>query len=43
VAEILRIQPDYTINGTTKHTNPFKSAQDGEHLFEGLRMAGVPE
>jgi adenylate cyclase len=43
VAEILRIQPDYTITGTTRRTNPFKSGQDGEHLFEALRMAGVPE
>jgi adenylate cyclase len=43
VAEVLRIQPDFTIGGTARWTMPFKSAQDGEHLFEGLRMAGVPE
>jgi hypothetical protein len=43
VAEVLRIQPSFTISGTARWTMPFKSAQDGEHLFEGLRMAGVPE
>jgi adenylate cyclase len=43
VAEVLRIQPDYTISGTARPTMPFKSARDGEHLFEGQRMAGVPE
>jgi adenylate cyclase len=42
-AEVLRIQPDFTISGTAKWTMPFKSARDGEHLFEGLRMAGMPE
>jgi hypothetical protein len=42
-AEVLRIQSDYTITGTARRIMVFKSAQDGEHLFEGLRMAGVPE
>jgi adenylate cyclase len=43
VAEVLRIQPSFTISGTARWTMPFKSAQDGKHLFEALRMAGVPE
>jgi adenylate cyclase len=42
-AEVLRIQPDYTIAGTAKPTMVFKSAEDAEHFFDGLRQAGLPE
>jgi adenylate cyclase len=41
-AEVLRIQPGFTVTGTPRRTMVFKSAQDGEHYFEGLRMAGLP-
>jgi hypothetical protein len=41
-AEALRVQPNYRISAT-KLILGFKSADDGEHLFEGLRKAGLPE
>jgi adenylate cyclase len=41
--EILRLQPDYTITGASKRLNPFKSAKDDKHFFDGLRKAGLPE
>jgi len=40
---VLQIQPDYTIQGTAKHFGPFKRLEDADHLFEGLRKAGLPE
>jgi adenylate cyclase len=42
-AEVLRLDPKYTIHGTQKRLSPFKSPQDAEHLFDGLRKAGLPE
>ena len=42
-AEALRVQPDYTITGTTGRIMGFKSAKDGKHYFDGLRKAGLPE
>jgi adenylate cyclase len=42
VAEILRIDPKYTIDGTQRRLR-FKRPEDAEHLFYGLRKAGVPE
>jgi adenylate cyclase len=42
-AEVLRIQPDYTISGTTMRILGFESADDREHLVDGLRKAGLPE
>jgi adenylate cyclase len=42
-AEALRIQPNYTISGTTMRILGFKAAEDAEHLFDGLRKAGLPE
>jgi adenylate cyclase len=42
-AAVLQIQPDYTIQGTAKHFAAFKREEDVEHLFEGLRKAGLPE
>jgi adenylate cyclase len=41
--EVLRIAPDYTISGTTMRLLGFKSAEDAEHLVDGLRKAGLPE
>ena len=41
-AAVLQIQPDYTIQGMAKHFAPFKRHEDAEHLFDGLRKAGLP-
>jgi adenylate cyclase len=43
VAEILRLQPDYTISRTARRTLGFKSKKDDKHYFDGLRKAGLPE
>jgi adenylate cyclase len=43
VAEVLRIQPNYTIAGTARRATAFKSAKDDMHFFDGLRKAGLPE
>jgi adenylate cyclase len=43
VAEILRIDPKHTINGYYRRVPPYKLTSDAEHLFEGLRRAGLPE
>ncbi len=42
-AEVLRIEPTYTIDGTQRRLSAFKRPEDAEHYFEGLRMAGLPE
>ena len=42
-AAALRIQPSYSIAETTRRILGFKSPEDGEHLFDGLRKAGLPE
>ncbi len=42
-AEVLRLNPKYTIGGTQKQVSNFKRAEDMEHLVEGLRKAGLPE
>ena len=42
-AEILRIDPGYTITGTGRQIMRFKSPADDEHFFDGLRKAGLPE
>jgi adenylate cyclase len=39
---VLRIQSNYTIN-TQRRLYAFKRFKDAEHLFDGLRMAGLPE
>ena len=41
--QILRLQPNYTITGTTRRLVPFKQAKDEKHLLDGLRKAGLPE
>jgi len=43
VAEVLRIEPQYTIEGTQKLISNFKRPEDAEHYFDGLRKAGLPE
>jgi len=40
-AEILRINPKYTIDGTQRQVSVFKFLD--EHYFDGLRKAGLPE
>jgi adenylate cyclase len=42
-AEVLRIDPKYTIDGTQRRLSLLKRPEDAEHLFDGLRKAGLPE
>jgi adenylate cyclase len=42
-AEVLRIDPKYTIDGTQRRLSLFRRPEDAEHLFDGLRKAGLPE
>jgi adenylate cyclase len=42
-AEVLRIDPKYTIDGTQRRLALFKRREDAEHLLNGLRKAGLPE
>jgi adenylate cyclase len=42
-AEVLRINPNYTISGTQKRVSILRRADDLEHLVEGLRKAGLPD
>jgi adenylate cyclase len=41
-AEVLRINPDFTIQGY-KRLWAYKDPKDAEHRLEGLRKAGLPE
>jgi adenylate cyclase len=41
-AEVLRIEPGFTIE-KWRCTEVYKSPEDAEHLFDGLRKAGLPE
>ena len=41
--KVLRINPEYSMLGAQMLTTPFRRAEDAEHLFEGLRKAGLPE
>jgi adenylate cyclase len=43
VAEVLRLQPNYTITGTARRIIAFKHTKDDKHFFDGLRKAGLPE
>jgi hypothetical protein len=43
VAEILRIDPAWTIERARTLPNLFKRAEDAEHFYDGLRKAGLPE
>jgi adenylate cyclase len=42
-AAVLQIQPDYSIKRVAATFSPFKRPEDAEHLFQGLRKAGLPE
>ena len=42
-AEVLRIEPRYTIRGMNRTLPALKSAADAEHLVDGLMKAGLPE
>jgi hypothetical protein len=42
-AEVLRIEPKWTIGTQATRMSPFKRTQDAEHYFDGLRKAGLPE
>jgi len=41
-AEVLRMQPNFSISGMAKLISVFKGAQDAEHYFDGLRKTGQP-
>jgi adenylate cyclase len=42
-AEVLRVNPKYTIGGTQTRVSILKRAEDTEHLVDGLRKASLPE
>jgi adenylate cyclase len=42
-AEVLRIEPSYTIRGTQRWVSCFKLSEHRDHFVEGLRKAGLPE
>jgi adenylate cyclase len=42
-AEVLRVDPKFTIERAQALLLPFKRAEDAEHFFDGLRKAGLPE
>jgi len=42
-AEVLRIDPKYTIDDHRRRAARFKRPEDAEHLFDGLRKANLPE
>jgi adenylate cyclase len=42
-AEVLRLDPTYTICGTAKRIMVFKHPSHTEHFLDGLRKAGLPE
>jgi adenylate cyclase len=42
-AEVLRLNPGFTINTTGRRVFVFKHTADMEHLVDGLRKAGLPD
>jgi adenylate cyclase len=42
-AEILRIDPSWSMQRTVTRVYPFRRPDDAEHLRDGLRKAGLPE
>ena len=42
-AEALRIDPKFTIDGTARRLALNNRPEEAEHLFDGLRKAGLPE
>ena len=43
IAEVLRLDPTFTLDGKQRQVAPFQLSDDAEHLFDGLRKAGMPE
>ena len=43
VAEVMRIEPNYTIGGTSRPMTSYRNPEDDRHYFDGLRKAGLPE
>jgi adenylate cyclase len=41
-AEVLRLQPNYTIEDTQRKISKFKHGRDDAHFFDGIRKAGLP-
>ena len=41
-AEVLKLDPNFTIEGVAKSTMAFKRDEDAENCFEGMRLAGLP-
>jgi adenylate cyclase len=42
-AAVMLMEPNFTIERIAKQHCPFNRSEDAEHLFEGLRKAGLPE
>jgi adenylate cyclase len=42
-AEVLRIEPNYTIRGTQRWVSCFTLSEHRDHFLDGLRKAGLPE
>lgn len=42
-AEVMRLEPGYTIGGPLSRLRVFKNPEDEQHFADGLRMAGLPE
>lgn len=43
VAEIMRLDPNYTMGRVARQTAVFRNAKDDEHYYDGLRKSGLPE
>jgi adenylate cyclase len=42
-AALLHLEPEFTIKGIATIFSPFRRQRDAEHLFDGLRKAGLPD
>ena len=42
-AEVMRIDPEYTIQGRTRQAAIFRHQKDLDHAIDGVRKAGLPE
>lgn len=43
IADVLRLDPTFTIQGKQRRLKPFRLPGDAQHFFDGLRKAGLPE